>query len=403
MKNDFLKNIPNVVSKEEVIKLIKDLVRIPSHPPIVNQEAEVAKYIHNFFIKEGIESILQPVENGRYNVIANLKGKKNGKKLLLTGHLDTVPPYDMKDPYNAKILGDKLIGRGTVDMKGQLACMIMSMVFIKRLGIELDGDLCFAGVADEEEKSLGTIALIESGIKADAAIVGEPTNLDICIAHRGLEWLEFRINGKAVHGGRQSEGINAILKAANFIQAMEEDIVKKLQNRVHPITGNSTMNYGTIKGGTQPSTVAGQCKIQIDRRWIPGEKYEDVLNEYREIIAKLKNDDKDFSCDMKVLDVSVMKKGYIHEAMEIDTEHILVKTLIEASKLITNEIPKKTYFPAWSDGGLLDKYANIPTLVFAPGDLQSAHSKDEYISIKQLIPAVKIYALTAFMFCNDIK
>lgn len=398
---DFLENITKVVAQKEVIDLIKDLVKIPSHPPIARQETEVAKYIHELFTKEGIESRLQHVEEGRYNVIATLKGNKDGKKLLLTGHLDTVPPYDMEDPYNVKISGDKLIGRGTVDMKGPLACMIMAMIAIKRSGIELDGDVCFAGVVDEEEKSLGTIALIESKISADAAIVGEPSNLDICVAHRGLEWLEFRINGKAVHGGKQKEGINAILKASNFIQLMEEDIVKKLEKRVHPIAGNSTMNYGTINGGTQPSTVAGECTIKMDRRWIPGEKYEDVLNEYQEIIAKLKKTDNEFSCDMKVLDVSVMKEGYTHEAMEIDTEHTLVKTLIEASKQITNRTPDKTYFPAWSDGGLLDKYAKIPTLVFAPGDLETAHSKDEYISIEQLIPAVKIYALTAFMFCNN--
>jgi len=400
MKNSFLENISKVISQEEIIGLITDLVKIPSHPPIKGQETEVAKYIQELFVKEGIDSELLHVEDNRCNVTAILKGKKNGRKLLLTGHLDTVPPYDMEDSYSAKIVGDKLIGRGTVDMKGPLACMIMSMIAIKRAGIELDGDLCFAGVIDEEEKSLGTIALIENGVNADAAIVGEPTNLEICVAHRGLEWLEFEFIGKAVHGGKQSEGINAILKATNFIHLMEEKLVKKLEKRVHPIAGNSTMNYGTIAGGTQPSTVAGTCTIEIDRRWIPGEKYEDILEEYQELIENSKKDDKAFVCNMKVLDVSVMKDGYIHEAMEIDTEHALVKTLNEASKEITKNVPQKTYFPAWSDGGLLDKYAKIPTLVFAPGDLETAHSKDEYISIKQLIPAVQIYAYTAYKFCN---
>ncbi len=400
MINDFLEKINRAISEEEAVELIKALVKIPSHPPSLGQEKDVAEYIHKVFQSEGIESELQLVEDERYNVIARLPGKGNGKKLLLTGHMDTVPVYDMEDPYDAKVEGDKLIGRGTVDMKGPLACMMLSMIAIKRSGIQLDGDLCFAGVIDEEEKSLGTIDLIEKGMVFDGAIVGEPTNLDICVAHRGLEWLEFEITGKTVHGGKQSEGINAILKATDFINLMEERIAKELVKRVHPITGTSTMNYGTINGGTQPSTVAGSCNIKIDRRWIPGEKYNDVLNEYSQVIEELNKKDPDFICNMKVLESSVMKKGYTHEAMEIDVDCDLVNIIRKATIEITEKVPEKTYFPAWSDGGLLDTYAKIPTLVFAPGDLETAHSKDEFISIKQLTPAIKIYALTAYYFCK---
>lgn len=400
MPNRFIERISATISEDEIVGLIKNLVKIPSHPPSTGQEKEVAEYIHKVFLSEGIASELQLVEDERYNIVATLPGKGNGKKLLLTGHLDTVPVYDMEDPYEAKVIGDKLVGRGTVDMKGPLACMMMAMIAIKRSGIQLSGDLCFAGVVDEEEKSLGTIDLIEKGLVFDGAVVGEPTNLDICVAHRGLEWLEFEITGKTVHGGKQSEGINAILKATEFIQLMEERVTKELSKRVHPITGTSTMNFGTINGGTQPSTVAGSCNIKIDRRWIPGEKYEDVLNEYQGVIDELKKKDPDFMCTMKVLENSVMKKGYTHQAMEIDVDHELVNTIKNATLEITERVPEKTYFPAWSDGGLLDTYADIPTLVFAPGGLETAHSKEEFISIKQLIPAIKIYALTAYNFCN---
>lgn len=389
------------IKEEEIIELMRELIKRPSYPGVDNQETAVAEYIHDFFIKEGIESELSHVQDGRKNVTAIIRGKGTGKKLLFTGHTDTVPPYDMPDAFELKQKGDHLIGRGSNDMKGPLSCMIMAMVAIKRFGLELDGDLLFAGVIDEEEKSLGTIDLIEKGINADGAIVGEPTNLDICIAHRGLEWFEFDFEGKAVHGGKQKEGINAIVKASNFIQLMENKIVPLLESRRHPITGTSTMNFGTINGGTQPSTVAGNCKIKIDRRWIPGEKYEDIIQEYEDALTELAKDDPEFKCSMKVLDVSVMKEGYVHEAMEIEKDHALVTALIKSSEEIGERTPAITYFTAWSDGGLLYHYAKIPTLVCGPGDLETAHSKDEFIDKKQLIVAVKTYALAALKFCGN--
>ena len=392
--------VSNVIDNNEIIKLLEDLISIPSYKGIKNQETKVAEYIHELFQNEGIESEIIKLQDGRANLIARIKGNSTGKTLLFTGHMDTVPPYDMPDALTLTREGDKLIGRGTNDMKGPLACMIMAMIGIKRMNIELGGDLIFAGVADEEEKSIGTIDLIERGIEADGAIVGEPSNLDICIAHRGLEWIDFEFIGKTVHGGKQAEGINAVLKASNFIQALENKLIPKLSERSHPATGHSTMNYGTINGGTQPSTVAGSCVLSIDRRWIPGEKYDDVLNEYAELIEEMRNDDPEFKCNIKVMNESKMKEGYVHEAMEIDQNHILVDLLNKSCEKEIKTTPKKTYFPAWSDGGLLNRYGGIPTLIFAPGDLETAHSKDEFIDVNQLMPAVKIYLQTAFEFCS---
>lgn len=400
MNSDILNRLKSVVAEEEVISIIGNLVIISSHRGIENQETGVAKYIHNFFQKEGIDSELVHVADGRFNVIARLKGSGEGKSLLLTGHTDTVPPYDMDDPYCLKIKEGKLYGRGVVDMKGPLACMAYSLVAIKRANIKLNGDLLFAGVIDEEEKSLGTIDLIERGIKADAAIVGEPSNLDICVAHRGLEWFELQFIGKAVHGGNQDKGINAILKASNFIQRVEEKLMPKINMETHPLIGKSSMNYGTIMGGTQPSTVAGECTLKIDRRWVPGVKYSDVIKQYQNIIDELSNEDKDFTCYIKVMDESVMKEGYVHEAMETDVKHPIVSITRDMTEGVWGKSPEITYFPAWSDGGLLNTYANIPTIIFGPGGLESAHSKDEHLDIDQVLPAVLIYGLVASKFCE---
>lgn len=400
MDSELLSKVRLVISEKEIIDLIKELVEIPSYPGIDKQETKVAKYIHQLFLKEGIKSEIVPVVDGRCNVVAKLKGTDKGKTLLLTGHIDTVPPYDMENPFTVKIKDGNMIGRGVVDMKGPLACMIAAIIGIKRSGIKLDGDIVFAGVIDEEYNSEGTIDLIEKGIKADAAIVGEPSNLDICLAHRGLEWFEFFFEGKTVHGGKQKEGINAILKASNFIQRVEEKLIPKLESKVHPIIGTGSMNYGTINGGTQPSTVAGGCSLTMDRRWLPGEKYQDVINEYTDVINELRSKDNQFKCKLKVMENSAMRDGYVHEAMEIDREHPIIDIITFATEQIFNKKPNRTYFPAWSDGGLLSSYANIPTVIFAPGDLQTAHSADECLEISQIYPATLIYVSIAVEFCK---
>lgn len=396
-----INQLKSVILDEEIIGIIKELVKRPSYPGVEHQETSVASWIHDFFAKEGIPSEIIPVVDGRCNVVARLKGSGNGKCLLLTGHLDTVPPYDMPgNPFEVKEKEGQLIGRGVVDMKGPLACMMASMAALKRAKIDLQGDVIFAGVIDEENKSEGTIHFIESGIRADAAIVGEPTELNICVAHRGLEWFQFDIQGKTVHGGKQKEGINAISKAVNLIQRIDEKLIPKIESKTHSIIGTSSMNYGLIQGGTQPSTVAGHCSLQVDRRWVPGETYEEVVQEYQDIIDELHREDKDFRCKLKVMDKSVMKEGYVHEAMEIEKNHPIIDIVTKITEEITQNTPKHTYFPAWSDGGLLSSYAKIPTIVFAPGNLESAHSANEYLEIEQIVPASLIYAMTAIKFCK---
>ncbi|NLV65624.1 MAG: M20 family metallopeptidase, partial [Synergistaceae bacterium] len=283
MINDFRKEL----DEREMISLIADLVNTPSYPGIPEQETGVAKLIHDFFVKEGIPSEIYEVVDGRCNVVARLEGHGKGKTLLLTGHTDTVPPYDMEDAFRMKIENEKLIGRGVVDMKGALACMVLSMAAIRRSGTRLKGNIMFAGVIGEEGKSEGTCALLKKGLKADAAIVGEPFGWNIGIGQKGLEWFECRILGKAVHGGKQKEGINAISKAGKLIRALDEELVPRIESRMHPIIGGSSMNYGMISGGFQPSTVAGECVLQFDRRWIPGEKYEDILREYDDFLERL--------------------------------------------------------------------------------------------------------------------
>lgn len=387
------------VSQEELSNLISDLVKIPSTPDSENYEKDVAEFIYEFFQNEGIESKLQKVKDERPNVVAKIKGTGEGKSLMLTGHMDTVPAYDMDiEPFSGEIRDGKIFGRGSVDMKGPLACMILALVAIKRADIKLKGDLIFVGVIEEEYKSFGTEYLVKNGPKADAAIVGEPTKLDIAAGHRGLEWLEITIEGKTAHGGTASEGINAISKAAKFINKVEEELLPQFAERTHDLIGPPTLNFGVIKGGTQPSSVAGECKIQIDRRWTPLETLDQVFADLNGIIKELQKEDKDFKASVKRIPSNMATMD--HKPMEISLDHPLVKKLQKATETIRKKKADIISFPGWTDASLISNFANIDTVVFGPGDISCAHSEVEYIDYKEAYQGFLIYSLIALDFCE---
>lgn len=387
-------------SEEALCGVLEDLIRIPSYPGLPRQETAVAEYIRDFFATRGIEAELVPVLEGRCNVVVRLRGTGGGKTLMLNGHLDTVPPYDMEEALLPRREGNLLYGRGSADMKGALACMMLALSRLKELQISLAGDVIFTGVIDEEMTSEGTCALIRQGVTADAVVVGEPMDGQIAVGHRGLQWFEFRIQGRAVHGGEQEKGINAIRQASRLIQRLERDLVPALAKRVHPVVGASTLNYGFIRGGFQPSTVAGECVLQIDRRWIPGEDYRDVVGELEDLLADLKNEDPEFSCGFSVMEKSLMPEEFIHEGFETEINHPLVQAALRAAEDVTGARPELTSFKAWTDAGLLGTYGRIPAIVFGPGKLEAAHTSRESIDIKQAVDFAGIYAALCIHFCG---
>ena len=214
MKNDKTGSLFAAVSGDELLGWTSDMVAIPSYSGLPLQEKVMGKYIFDLLEKEKIECQIQDLGNGRCNVIGRLAGTGGGRSLMLNGHMDTVPAYDMPRAFEPRLQDGLLYGRGTSDMKGALAAMMGVLIALKRSGTSLSGDLLFSAVADEEEGSIGTIALLESGLCADAVIVGEAMGRDaIAIAQKGLEWFEFILHGKTVHGGRQDEGVNEIGRA----------------------------------------------------------------------------------------------------------------------------------------------------------------------------------------------
>ncbi|HAE42344.1 MAG TPA: acetylornithine deacetylase [Clostridiales bacterium] len=393
------KNILDKFTDSELYQLTSELIKIPSYTGLAEQEKEIATFIHDFFKTENIQVEFQEPLKNRPNVIATLKGTGNGKSLMLTGHMDTVPPYNMINaPLSGEIADGKLYGRGACDMKGALACMMGAMAAIKRSGIALDGDLVFAGVINEEQKSEGTEYIVRNGPHTDAAIVGEPSGLQIAAGHRGLEWIEIDITGKTTHGGTPHEGINAISKAAKLITSIENDLVPKFKKRRHPLIGDPLLNFGVIEGGDQPSSVAGRCKLFIDRRWTPLESFDLIMDELRGLISDIKKEDANFNAQVKryFADSNMM----LHKPLEIDLNHPIINSLKRGIKISLGRDPEIISFLAWTDASLLSNYAKIPSVVFGPGHLKNAHSEDEFVDLSQLKGAYESYVLTAMDFCD---
>jgi succinyl-diaminopimelate desuccinylase len=379
----------------EVVDVASALIAVPSHRDTPGREAVCAQRMAGIWRGWGFEPEVVPIVDGRPNVYVRLAGQLQGPTLMLTGHLDTVPGYEMDRPaFEPAVANGKLWGRGAVDMKGALACMMVALKLVRDLDLPLPRDLLFAAVVGEEEQSEGTEHLIRHGPRADRAVVGEPTGLAIHAGHRGLEWLSFEFIGRAAHGGTPERGVNAIRMAARFIQQVEAELVPALARRQHPLIGPAVMNWGVIRGGTQPSMVADRCVLQVDRRRLPAETLEQVWNEYQQLLDALAAEDPGFHCQMSrmVENMATMDHG----ALEIALDHPLVTSLQAVLEALTGQPAPIGAFGGWTDGALLSNFGHIPTVIFGPGDLGVAHSRAEFVPVDELRQATLAYALLAY-------
>jgi acetylornithine deacetylase/succinyl-diaminopimelate desuccinylase len=253
-------------------------------------------------------------------------------------------------------------------------------------------------VIGEEERSEGTEFLVKSGLKADGAIVGEPSDYEYSIGHRGLEWIEIRVKGKAAHGGMPQLGINAIEKAASLIERIRKDLYPELKKRFNEYMGPSVMNFGVINGGNQPSTVADECCIKIDRRYIPGETVASVIKEYQDIIDSMRSEDPEFEAEIIRMPNNMLTMDHLY--LMTNQNDPIVFSVKESIKEVIRREPEITRKRGWTDAALLSNYGNIPTVIFGPGKISASHTKDESIEVSQLIDAVEIYSGIIEKFCG---
>lgn len=397
--SDLSVKVSRSVKKTEIEKLVKDLVRIPSHADVPTREKEVARFLNELLVSEGIASKLRVVQKERPNLIATINGSGDGRSLMLNGHTDTVPAYDMDiPPFTPKVSKGRLYGRGALDMKGGLGAMAMTLVGFRRARAKLRGNLIFTAVVGEEQKSEGTEDIVLHGPKADMAIVGEPTDMEIQPSHRGLEWLEVHFYGKAAHGGQARKGVNAISMAAKFVRKVEEDLVPRLQARGSRYTLPPTLNIGIIQGGQQPSSVADHCVIKIDRRWVPEENLQLVFEEFYEMFDKLKAENPEFRAKLKRDPSNMLTMTHVPNVVK--NSHPVVRSLGDAVKSVTGRPAKITSFWGWTDAALLTHFGKTPTVVFGPGGA-GAHARTEYVLTDDLAMCTRIYSQVALNICTS--
>jgi len=380
-------------------RLLVDLVRTPSHRGLDRQEEAVARILAEWLRARGVEADVKEAAPGRPNVIARVQAPSAGRRLVLCGHTDTVPPNapDPGDSFSGEIRAGHLWGRGAADMKGGIAAMAAAVAALAATQALRAGEVVLAAVVDEEMESLGAEALIAGGLRADGAIVGEPTENRLALGHKGLEWIEVSFQGKAAHGGTPGAGINAIVAAARFAAQVEAELLPALARRAHPRLGPPTLNLGTIAGGDQPSTVAASCAITLDRRTVPGESYPSVVAELTGLLARVE-------AGMPGLRTSVRRVPGGMATLEhlptwVEADHPLAAAVARARPSGTGRKEAPTVFPAWTDASLLANFAGIPSVVLGPGDLALAHGPDERVPLAQVAEAARIYADAARRFC----
>lgn len=406
-----LKNVINeLVKHDEVLEIVRDLVKIPSHWAQEEREIPIANHLKDFFDSEGIDVYLQEVIDGRPNVIATLKGTGEGPSLMFNGHIDTVPPFGMKDPFKAILKGNRLYGRGAVDMKSGVGTMAYALVILKRLGIKLKGDVVFAGVIDEDAAgSAGTRHIVEHGPKTDYAIVTEPTKFKPIVAHKGMDDFEIVFKGKSVHSSVTHKGINAIYAAADFVNRVEKQLIPKYNNIKHPLLDPPTINVGLIQGSAKANEpfllgesetfsgiVPDLCRVYLDVRWTPNQTIEQVKHDIEKLAEEVGKERTDVYVEVKYIPRP-------RPAMEIASNNELVTTVQRNVQQITGHMPTVGGETFWADSGLLCNLANIPTLMFGPGDISTAHSDHEFIEVNDLASATKVYVLTALDICGVEK
>jgi acetylornithine deacetylase/succinyl-diaminopimelate desuccinylase len=278
-------------------------------------------------------------------------------------------------------------------MKAALAAMLTCLDVLAAPDVAFRGELVLTAVAGEESGSAGMQALTEgrtSGVpaRADFALVGEPTSMRVARAHKGAMWIEVEFEGVATHGSVPHEGVNAAYHAARFITAVEQDLVPRLSGRTHPVLGSATVNVGVVHGGDRPPMVPARCSVQLDRRWLPGERHDEVLEEVRGIVAELRRADARVTAVVREMEGT---SGFVHGPLECPEDHPGVVLLSEVigERLRGAGDPVGVNF--WTDGALLAAATGTPTVVCGPGDIAQAHSLDEWVSLEQIRAATEVY------------
>ncbi|HLY59733.1 MAG TPA: ArgE/DapE family deacylase [Terriglobia bacterium] len=382
-----------MIDSDRLTTILADLVKIESiNPELVpggSGEEKIAAYVADFLRAAGLKTRIQRLGPGRANVVGVLRGRGGGRSLMLNGHLDTVGVAGMGAPFSAEIKNNRLYGRGAQDMKGGITAALLAVATLAE-GPRLRGDLIIAAVADEEFKSSGTRALLEE-ITTDAAIVMEPTGLEVATAHKGFAWAEIETLGKAAHGSRPQDGLDAIAMMGRVLGGIES-LQEKLDGAGgHPLLGHASVHASLISGGQELSSYPSRCKLSVERRLLPGEDASTFKNELDEIISNLSDRPQKFRARVAM--------GYSALALETAVESPIAQSLIESASKVIGPSAKFGAQSFWTDAALLNE-AGTASVLFGPGGA-GMHSTVEYANLPEVAQCAEVLIECAKDFCGD--
>jgi acetylornithine deacetylase len=360
---------------DPVVALLRDLVAIdsvnPSLVPGAAGESAIARRVADEMRASGLAVEIREAAPGRPNVVGTLDGRASGRALMLCGHTATVGVTGMVRPFDPELRGGRLYGRGAQDMKGGLAAMLGAARTLAESGLAA-GRLVVAAVVDEEHSSLGADALVATH-RADAAVVTEPTGLDVAVAHKGFQWVSVETRGRAAHGSRPNDGRDAILRMGRVLAGLEV-LDRHLQNgSAHPLLGAASLHASLIHGGRELSSDPDRAWLEFERRTLPGEPATVAYDEASAILDMLRAADPEFEADAKA--------AFGRDAYEIDPKSRLPADLVRAATK-AGASPRLVGMTFWTDAAILGG-AGIPSVLFGPGGA-GLHSTEEYVLVEDV-------------------
>jgi acetylornithine deacetylase len=376
---------------EPTIDLLRRLVAIdsvnPSLVPGGAGERRIAHAVRDEMLHLGLSAEVHEVAPGRSNTVGVLEGRGPGRSLILCGHLDTVGVAGMAAPFDPVERDGRLYGRGAQDMKGGLAAILGAARAIVQSGGLPAGRLVVAAVADEEHGSLGAEALVRA-VRAEGAVVAEPTDLAVGVAHKGFAWVEMVTRGRAAHGSRPLEGRDAIVAMGRVLSRLES-LDRELQGRPpHPLLGTASLHASLIEGGRELSSYPDRCVLQMERRSLPGEAPEGALAEVEALLHALRAEDRDFEAEARLT--------FGRSPYETPVDHPLPR-LLEAAVTRSGRTPRRVGVSFWTDAAILGE-AGIPSVVFGPGG-EGLHSLEEYVRLDEVLACRDVLVEVARAFC----
>lgn len=381
---EMLNNVLNLLDEEEAVRFLQTVLQHDTTNPPGGERA-LAQYIADTLETMGIKSHLDILAEERANFVGCLPGSGEKKALLFNGHLDVVPAGEQQwqhPPFAGQIDNGKVYGRGASDMKGGLAAMVMAAGLVARAGVFLKGDLLITGTAGEETDSIGAHDLLKQGYleNVDAAVIGEPSNLQLFSACKGALWLEFKTVGKTAHGSMPDQGCNAILQMNALINELNQYV---FACQGHPLLGQSTMNIATIHGGVKTNVVPDACTLTVDIRTIPGENHEKIVFDIKKIMTRLTRENQDFCFSLTITNN--------RPPVATDVDSVAMQNALQSAvqSLGKELIPCGVNY--YTDGSVFAPALGIPIVLFGPGDEKLAHQPDEYVEIDKYIDAIKFY------------